>query len=284
MVETCEICFDAVTEIVIGRCFHMVCPDCCKKINKCPWCRRADVFINQPITPAAIADVTVRILKLVDQHVCFGALHVREYIRFLQMKINLRDVHSKLLSPSKIIDTIWHLHILDTVNYQSDVQKIAVHFDVPDVVMLHYNPFADPKLKTERLLRTFEIYRQMFGHSPLIYIWKELHDEVNEQRKRSNVYDMMEFMMKTRAIDKKATQIFVKKFFEKEDSILTFHVYLETDTAGDLKKLIAHRTGLEVDKQRVILHGVPLDNDRTLKFCNVQPDSTLFLILNLRGC
>tara|TARA_B100001996_G_C18487072_1_gene526103 strand:- start:9 stop:461 length:453 start_codon:yes stop_codon:yes gene_type:complete len=59
---------------------------------------------------------------------------VKQYRRFLSLKIAYPSVN---LVPTDDIDLIWHTHILDTVNYAADCQKLFGTF------LNHYPYFGD---------------------------------------------------------------------------------------------------------------------------------------------
>ena len=62
---------------------------------------------------------------------------VNEYVKFMALKVFFKDFNAKFLSPSAKIDQIWHLHILDTVDYQK-IWK----FILPNVTdgFIHHDP------------------------------------------------------------------------------------------------------------------------------------------------
>jgi hypothetical protein len=86
----------------------------------------------------------------------------REYLKFLAL---CRAYPEEAVVPCKLVDELWHAHILDTRAYRDDCQRIfGCFYD-------HYPYFglrdAEDAINLERAYdRTLDLYDQNFGEAP----------------------------------------------------------------------------------------------------------------------
>ena len=74
-------------------------------------------------------------------------------------------------------------------------------------------------------------------------------------------------------------QIFLKDI---DGSTKTFFIG-ENDTIENLKELVYEKTKFLLNNQRLIFGGKQLEDNQTIKYYNIQKESTVYLVLRLRG-
>ena len=74
-------------------------------------------------------------------------------------------------------------------------------------------------------------------------------------------------------------QIFVKSLTGK---IITINVEISS-SIFNVKEIISEKEGIPIDQLRIIFSGKQLQDNHTVEYCNIQNESTIHMILHLRG-
>lgn len=185
----------------------------------------------------------------------FDKAVVKEYVRFIALKVAKRDVAGPylLLSPSAPVDAVWHAHMLLPQKYHVMCMEI-----VRDIIF-HDEETAGDLDRDERYASTLEAYEKHFHMTPPERLWPN----ENEQQ-----------------CENKRMQIFVKDI---DGSTITFDVFPHT-TVHTLKHAIEAKTKVPACAARIIYRGRQLEDDQRLDKYEVQRGSLLHLVLALRGC
>ena len=185
------------------------------------------------------------------------------------------------LSPGPVIDQLWHSLLLFPLLYK-DVCSV-----LPGGELIDHDPTRerDPEEeKRARYARTLELYEERWG-PPSAKWWSPAgagggHCAASE-------FDYAAEAAKMAAMSP-CMQIFVKTLTGKT---ITLDVHQQF-TAIHLKLLIQGKEGIPPSQQRLIFAGRRLhdeddeegEREMTLSDYNIQKESTLHLILKLRGC
>jgi hypothetical protein len=166
----------------------------------------------------------------------------QEYRRFIELKITMGDYDATKLSPSPLIDSMWHLHILDIRRYEDMCSKLPS--------LIHHNPDGgnDAASRSKRYEATLFAYRARFGEAAPNAIWPH-HLYQN---------DIMVFLM-------------VKTPAGKTISVVADQSWCIKDVKFAIQKI----EGIPPDQQRLIRGGTYLGDHYRLSSSNLRSNSTL---------
>jgi hypothetical protein len=184
-----------------------------------------------------------------------AAAAVKEFARFVLLKMRARDYEGGLLSPSPLVDAVWHEMILDTRMYA----KFCLEVCKGGVLQHDPDGASDEEVvaRTKRQKRTTRSYFHDFG-SLDESIWP----------KNSFSRDLNSF------------QIFVKTLTGKT---ITLEVVAD-ESVEELKIKVQEMEGISDKEQRLVFSGKQLEGGRCLKDYEIVSLSTLHLTISMRGC
>lgn len=205
--------------------------------------------------------------------------------KFIEAKKLEQDWDGTRLSPSPLIDAVWHAVLLDTRRYQALCGKKFIHHN-PDGAAA-----SDAAERAQRYNRTRSVLRESLHTELDKEIWPDAADAQPEAA--AEVVPVPVSNGRKRKVSAKAAATPPKKESKKDKfqvlvktltgMILSFRVDRET-TVLQLKTLFQEKGGVPVVQQRMIFAGRELEDERTMADYNIGIGATLHLVLRLGGC
>jgi len=211
----------------------------------------------------------------------------REYARFLVLKIITKDKNAENLSPSPVIDVVWHQHILDTSAY-ADFQK---QFGV-----VEHNPegvFDSAPVKSRRQQETLEVYKNVFGSPMQSQIW-EMDEESADVRAPPIAHDSHANSLSQPPARKPSQPPPAKKqkasparfviHVKQYSGVVSDFTVSTTSTILQLKEALSVPSGVPVDQWRMLCSRNELEDDLTIGDYNITEGQFVHAFLRLKGC
>lgn len=173
---------------------------------------------------------------------------LREYKRFLVVKMFSGDAQGGVVSPPPLIDEMWHHHILDTKHYSLVCGSLGA--------FLHHNPDGvddSEQMRDTRRAMTEIAYESLFGEKPDEDIW----DLVEPGR-------MILFVWSVPALSRTMLEV------------------VPNATVFDVKVALSHVHGTDVGMQTLYANGraIPLNDAKRLSDYRIRSGTELKLEIN----
>ena len=88
-----------------------------------------------------------------------------EYKRFLTL-VKWNQASNHVIVPTRLMDEVWHRHILDTSAYAEDTQRVLGYF-LEHYPYLGMSSASEQKFWSDSFTSTVDLYRETFGESPI---------------------------------------------------------------------------------------------------------------------
>ncbi|KAF2436930.1 ubiquitin-like protein [Tothia fuscella] len=183
---------------------------------------------------------------------------IEEFRRLIAIKVFTNGTNADKISPTPLMDELWHSAILDTQLY-ADLQAASK-------MTLHHRPNgASPQEHAQREIQLSSmkaLYENFFYDIPL-------HYRLRKYKSTRPAHHPRVLM-----------QILVKTLTGKTMTLDVDH----RDTVEDLKAQIQGVEGIPIDQQRLIFVGKQLEDMRTLADYSMVKNSLIHLVLRPSGC
>ena len=192
---------------------------------------------------------------------------VGAYARFITLKLATGDVELPFrLSPSGLVDAVWHAHMLQPQHYMAMCQAVLGRGQV----LWHDTNTAASADRAQRYARTRALLQSTFAvpKTPALELEQSAcwPDESSSDDGESSV---------------KGMTLFFKSLMGTTDVV---HGLESSHSVEQVKQRYEQQHGTPADQLRFIFAGKQLEDDRTLADYNIQRGATLHVILRLRGC
>ena len=212
------------------------------------------------------------------------------------------DLDATKLSPSGLVDKVWHCFLLLLKLYYQFCDKILPSEIAAPRIFDHNPRGAEDKDRDDRYMRTLRRYERVFGVEPSSLYWEELEEDDDDEdeegwmvNKRARLDEEIKHLAHAQPkcncdsdpppasteIVGVTVPIYVKSL---TGQIRTFNVYVSNTTVNQLKAQIHLADRCPCDQQRLIFDHIELHNDDTLSSYNIGGEDTLHLVMRLCGC
>ncbi len=202
-------------------------------------------------------------------HGTTASVAVREFRRFMDLKVVLRDKYAVKISPTPLMDAMWHAAVLDTVFYAGLQKELKM--------TIHHRPSgagpAEAEARRKRLTNLGNVYRLRYDSEPF-----GLAKEILATAAAPAVPALPVTVPVTKPTFINVT---AKTLFGLTIPFLRVE---KGATVLKLKTAITEKEGVPEGEQRIIFGGRQLVDTSLLSECGIGEGAIVDLVVRLRGC
>eukprot|EP00956_Cyclotella_meneghiniana_P026739 scaffold58585_cov65-Cyclotella_meneghiniana.AAC.3 len=231
-----------------------------------------DVESNDVITQGA-TPLVKRCMRVYNWDLAKTRRVLNAYRQFLHLKKCYEDWDATQLSPSYLVDQMWHQHILDVTNYCHDMMLLCGH-------VVGHNPdgVLDVGGKKIRDINTRRGLEDLFRGSYDAEIWGiQIQSNTNTGNAANN---RSEAGSNTASTEDNTLTIRVKDQHGEE----TFFKIKASTQMGKIFRAYASRKGIDSSSLRFTLDGDEIEDYETPSTLELEDQDQIDAILEQRGC
>jgi hypothetical protein len=204
------------------------------------------------------------------------------YCEFLTLKISEEDYKPKMLSPTDVIDQVWHAHILDTEAYQSFNERFVV-----DGNTIHHNPLMshDQETRKERCTNTIKAYEKYFG-KPFPKDCKAwMYDDLSATLIVGNTSSPVGKVSVSDGMENTPKSVGTVMIRDQTGDEISIKANFKTTTFRKIAMAYSYKKGIHINQCRFILDGFRIgDFDVTLDSLELDDGDRVDVMLEELGC
>ena len=216
---------------------------------------------------------------------------LQEYKKFLAIKVIAKDATAPIhLSPSALIDKVWHLHILHTAKYRAACSALGAFIDHDPEGAL-----SSDSVRENRLLLATTHYRIIFNYPAPAEFWALKHEVADATVDLTNESDSSDDGRDNRKRKRSRSSDSSKGQSGETNSRILVRVLTlngeshsvacrPSDCVEKLKDRIRKLFGTPRDSQRLTFGGRQLEDGKALSHYKIQDGSCVHIVLKLTGC
>lgn len=200
---------------------------------------------------------------------------------FIPIKKHTKDWNAAVVSPSPLVDAVWHMAVLYTAQYRALCGRKFIDHN-PNGADDH-----DAQERSRRYQQTLNVYRALFQREPPANIWPPsgssetlLPNPVETENDDTRAVEKQQQPAKRKRREDNQKTLTIYKLTGKSHDF----VFNDSTLTNDLFEYWQAIEGIPLSMQRFMFKGRPMTPDVTLTSLGVQNNSHVHFVYLARGC